>query len=272
MPPPKESVHASVGTSAFASGGGPPPDGVHIAGGDTATPLNLAKRVALIEALAGLRGRRLLDAGCGAGEYVEAFAARGADAWGIEFSAEKVRAYHARHPVSQRVTQGQLTAVPLPDGSFDLVLLNEVLEHTPDEIGTLTEMHRLLQPAGVLVVFSPNRLFPFETHGVSLRRGGRALSPWVPGVPYVPRVLSRRWFAAWARNYWPWELSRLLAATGFRITRRAWAWQTFENISGRQPRWMVRAAPLLRQVAAVMEACPGVRCFGTSQVLLAAKA
>jgi len=272
MSPPPESASAAVGTPAHRGLGDHRPDGVRISGGDTATPLNLAKRVALIETLAGLRGRRVLDAGCGAGEYVEAFVARGADAVGIEFSAEKVRAYRARHPDSPRVTRGELTAVPLPDGRFDLVLLNEVLEHTPDETGTLAEMRRLLKPDGVLVVFSPNRLFPFETHGVSLRGSGRALSPWVPGLPYLPRALGRRWFTAWARNYGPRELPRLLAAAGFRVTRRAWVWQTFENISGRQPRWIARAAPLLRRVAGVLEACPGLRCFGASQVLVAAKA
>jgi len=61
------------------------------AGGDTATPLNLRKRLALIERFAAPLGkRRVLDCGCGAGEYVRALRACGADAFGIEFDEGKL--------------------------------------------------------------------------------------------------------------------------------------------------------------------------------------
>lgn len=267
MPPGSPSSFASATTRDTPTGGG---DGVQIGGGDTATPLNLIKRTRLLESTIGLRGR-VLDAGCGAGEYVEAFAAAGASAVGVEYDATKVRSYRERHPGSERVTQGELTAIAAPDESFDLVVLNEVLEHTPDEAATLAELHRVLKPGGRLVVFAPNRLFPFETHGVIRRRDGRPLSPWIPGIPYLPVRIGRRWFVYWARNYWPAELARLIGSAGFRITERRWLGQTFENISGRQPGWVARAAPVLRRVAAALEACPGLRRLGASQVVFALK-
>jgi predicted RNA methylase len=64
---------------------------IQAAGGDTATPLNLQKRLDWIGAVAGpLRGKSVIDCGCGAGEYVRALTNLGADAWGIEYSAEKI--------------------------------------------------------------------------------------------------------------------------------------------------------------------------------------
>jgi SAM-dependent methyltransferase len=102
-----------------------------IGGGDTATPLNLCKRVALLERTAGLRDRRVLDAGCGAGEYVEEFVRRGADASGVEFNADKVAHYRQRHPDSPRVTQGDIARIAASDASFDLILLNGVRTSAP---------------------------------------------------------------------------------------------------------------------------------------------
>ena len=246
-------------------------DGVEIGGGDTATPCNLAKRVALIESVAGLRRRRVLDAGCGAGEYVEAFVGRGADAVGVEFDAQKVTSYRQHHPESNRVAQGDLVALPFPVANFDVVVLNEVLEHAPDQMRVLCEIHRVLCGNGVLVLFSPNRLYPFETHGVRWRRTGRTLSPWLPLVPYVPLALGRRLFVYPARNYWPSELGRIVTAAGFEIVGRRWLWQTFENISGQQPHWATLLRPALRLFAGWLENCPGLRCFGVSQMVFAEK-
>jgi len=244
-------------------------DDVRIGGGDTATPCNLARRVALLDSAVGLRDQRLLDAGCGAGEYVEAFAQRGADAFGVEFNTGKVRQYLVRHPGSRRVIQGDLVAVPFANDSFDIIVLNEVLEHTPDQMGALREMRRLLRKGGCLAVFCPNRLYPFETHGVLLRRSGRALSPWVPLVPYIPLPLGRRWFTYPARNYWPRELAHVIAAGGFQIRVHRWLWQTFENISGRQPPWVARASPGLRKLSRLLEECPVICRLGVTQVVLA---
>jgi SAM-dependent methyltransferase len=246
-------------------------DVIHIGGGDTAKPLNLLKRISLIELEIGLERRRVLDAGCGAGEYVEAFVAHNADAVGVEYSVDKVAEYRRHHPDSGRVSQGNLDAVPFANDSFDLVVLNEVLEHTPDQVCTLAEMRRVLRPDGVLAVFAPNRLYPFETHGTIWRRTGAAVSPWLPGVPYLPRSFGRRWLIYPARNYWPGELARLITNAGFQITGRHWLWQTFENISGHQPRRIALLRPLLRSLANALERCPFLCRLGASQVVISKK-
>jgi predicted RNA methylase len=55
-------------------------DEIKVGGSDTATPLNIAKRIRFVERAVALRGLKVLDAGCGAGEYVVALRAAGANA------------------------------------------------------------------------------------------------------------------------------------------------------------------------------------------------
>ena len=242
-------------------------------GGDTATPKNLGNRLALIEALLPpLAGLRVLDAGCGGGEYVRALAGRGADPTGIECVEDKLAAAWRLPPeIARRIRRGDLEHTGLAAGCMDAVLLNEVLEHVPDDRAALAEAYRVLRPGAHLLVLSPNRLHPFETHGVFARRSGRRISHATPFVPWVPLSVGRRVFRYWARNYWPGELRRLVRAAGFRIERTGYLWPTFENISGRQPRWMRPVLPLLRGVSAIAERAPLLRAFGASQWTLARK-
>jgi SAM-dependent methyltransferase len=242
-------------------------------GGDTATPLNLRRRLDLVEALLPpLAGLRVLDVGCGGGEYVRALLARGADAHGLEPGGEKL-ASARRLPAgaARRIAAGDVGCAPFASHSFDALLANEMLEHVPDDASALREMWRLLRPGGRLVLLSPNRLHPFETHGVFARRSGRRLSHALPGVPWIPLPLGRRFLRYWARNYWPWQLRRLVGEAGFRTLRTGYLWQTFENISGRQPGWVAALRPLLQGAAAIAERAPGLRALGASQWLLAIK-
>ena len=245
---------------------------ITIAGGDTAAPLNLEKRLQVLLPFVGPGATRFLDCGCGAGDYVLALASRyGVDAFGLEYSAEKVRQAHQNGTLKDRVQEGNLEAIPFPDDAFDLALLNEVLEHVPDEPKVLAEIRRVLRPGGRLVVFSPNRWFPFETHGVVSKSSGRMLPPSVPLIPYIPLFVGRRFFRYWARNYWHRELRQLLVRAGFRIESTGYVWQTFENISGSQPGWMGTAKPLLRRLALALERTPVLKRFGVSQVLVVRK-
>jgi ubiquinone/menaquinone biosynthesis C-methylase UbiE len=242
------------------------------AGGDTATPLNLQKRLRFIMRHGAATGTRLLDCGCGAGEYVVALRRLGLEAYGVEFLQQKVINARAAGVPSDWILQGDLEQLPYPDQSYDAALLNEVLEHVPDERKALREIWRVLRPGGTLIVLSPNRLFPFETHGVSLRRSRRSLPPSTHFIPYVPLPLGRKLFHYWARNYWPGELASLVISAGFRIVHRDFMWQTFENISGQQPGIIAVARPLWRALASAAERLPVVRRLGISQALVATKA
>ncbi len=244
---------------------------IHPAGGDTAMPLNLQKRLALTLRHCGSSDRRLIDCGCGAGEYVISLQRLGVQAWGIEYDRDKVAEFRKRYATSQRLCVGDVSNAGLMGSSFDVALLNEVLEHVPDDRGALSEVHRILRDDGVLIVFSPNRRYPFETHGVSLARSGRRLPPYVPFVPYVPLWAGRLVFSYWARNYWPGELRRLVKEAGFTIVATDYVWQTFEAISRHQPALITAMAPLLRRTANLLERVPVIRSFGASQVIVARK-
>jgi ubiquinone/menaquinone biosynthesis C-methylase UbiE len=239
------------------------------AGGDTATPLNLAKRIAVIERYVAVRGRRVLDCGCGAGEYVLALCQRGADAWGIELSRDKLTTAPA--PVAGRVSVGDLQDIAFRNATVDIALMNEVLEHVPDDSRALREVNRVLKPGGVLLIFSPNRRHPFETHGASVKGSSRRIPHYVPLIPYLPLSLSTTVMDFWARNYWPGELRQLVRSAGFRIAHTDYVWQTFEGISNHQPAFIARTRGLLRKVSHSLERVPVVRTLGASQVIVAHK-
>jgi ubiquinone/menaquinone biosynthesis C-methylase UbiE len=234
-------------------------------------PLNLEKRLAVIQRFSEPHGKRLIDCGCGAGEYVLSLERLGVDALGIEYDAEKVRQFRKRHPTSHRVCVGDLSNAGLMNSSFDVAVLNEVLEHIPDDGAALSEVHRILKDNGTLIVFSPNRRYPFETHGVHLANGSRRLPHYFPFVPYLPLGLGRKLFTYWARNYWPSELRGLVKRAGFTIVATDYVWQTFEAISRNQPALITALAPVLRKTSNLLERVPLIRSFGASQVIVARK-
>ena len=245
---------------------------IQVAGGDTSRPINLSKRVKVIAESIPLTGARILDAGCGAGEYVESLCDLGAIACGIEYLPDKVAQWDTRHPGDTRVQQGDIEALPFDDECFDAAVMNEVLEHVPDEERALREIRRVLRPGGALLIFSPNRFYPFETHGVHSIRHGHSIPPLRTFLlPWVPVSIATRIVKPWARNYWPSDLRRISQSAGFRLQSHSFAWQTFENISGRRPKILKLLAPLLRAVAGAAERLPIIRSFGVSQVLVLRK-
>jgi SAM-dependent methyltransferase len=112
------------------------------------------------------RGKRVLDAGCGAG-YGSAELARAAlSVVGLDVSPEAVEfaAGHYRFP-NLRFEQASCTALPHPAGCFDLVVAFEVIEHLEQWRELLLEARRVLTPGGQLIVSTPNKLYYTESRG-----------------------------------------------------------------------------------------------------------
>jgi ubiquinone/menaquinone biosynthesis C-methylase UbiE len=245
---------------------------ISIGGGDTSQRINLSARLALIERHVPLLGRKVIDCGCGSGGYVLEFLKWGADAFGVEYSEEKVCRFKQLGRDPDRVKAGRLEQIDFPDATFDLALLNEVLEHVPNEQKALNEINRILKPRGMLAIFSPNRFYPFETHGVRWKRSRRGIPPHrTLLVPYIPLRIGNHFWEYWARNYFPSELRRMVREAGFEVVHCTYLWQTFENISGSQPAFIRALRPLLRQISFALEHTPLLRVFGASQVIFSRK-
>jgi SAM-dependent methyltransferase len=112
------------------------------------------------------RGKRVLDAGCGAG-YGSAELARAAErVVGVDRAPEAIefaRAHYAAANVS--FEEASCEALPHADGSFELVVAFEVIEHLENWRGFLREVRRVLAPNGQLVVSTPNKLYYTESRG-----------------------------------------------------------------------------------------------------------
>ncbi len=113
-------------------------------------------------------GKRVVDAGCGAG-YGTAELARHAETV-IGFDAAPEAVEHARaHYAAPNISFlcASCAAVPLASGSADLVVTYEVIEHIEPWRDFLAETRRILAPAGILIISTPNREYYMATRGDS---------------------------------------------------------------------------------------------------------
>jgi SAM-dependent methyltransferase len=237
----------------------------------TAKPLTLDRRLAIISRHLVPGGGRFLDCGCGIGQYVRPLCERlGLDAFGVEYEQQAVDTAHSDDFLKNRVSQGDLQNLNFSNDEWDYALLNEVLGHVGDDEKVLCEVRRVLKPGGLLFVYSPNRWFPFETHGVTLKMNGRRVY-WLPFVPYLPVKLGEHFYSSYARNYWQGQLRKMSERAGFTIIERSYIWPTFEGISGKLPGIFKPFRPLLRFMGGTLESTPFLKRFGVSQVLVCRK-
>ncbi len=112
-------------------------------------------------------GAIVLDAGCGTG-YGAAEFSRASSVVGMDGSAEAVgyaRCNFARAGV--HFLRAVCESLPFADGSFDLVAAFEVIEHLERWQDFLAEARRVLRPAGLLLVSTPNKAYYAEARGES---------------------------------------------------------------------------------------------------------
>jgi SAM-dependent methyltransferase len=153
-------------------------------------------------------GARILDFGCGAGRVIQAGLAAGLDMAGVDvfYKGSKTRAEGERSGLLgtaiREIGDGR---IDFADASFDLVVNNQVMEHVQDLDAVLREIHRVLQPGGVVLSIFPSRDVFREGH---------------IGIPFS------HWFRqdSAARFYYTWALRRLGLGTwkGEAPTCRQW--------------------------------------------------
>jgi SAM-dependent methyltransferase len=160
-------------------------------------------RLESFEALLPATRRRLLDVGAGPGFFLKTAAARGWKVLGIEPSRQA--AAHSRG-LGVETVEGFFNAETAPLlGRFDVVHLNNVLEHVPHPVEIVRLARDLLTPGGLICLNVPNDFTPFQQ---SARRT-LTLSEWWVAPPHH-------------LNYFDFDsLSRLVTRLGFQVRERS---------------------------------------------------
>ena len=151
----------------------------------------------------------VLDIGSGAGTFVLACRRRGLVAFGIEpdrigQGAALTSIQIARRRLADSVFAAALgEQLPFRDASFDLITMDQVMEHVSDQAAVLRQAARVLKPGGTIYLSSPNYLRFYEPHYKIF---------W---FPLLPKILGRLYLAARGRN--PVMLNQITYTTNKRL-------------------------------------------------------
>lgn len=184
------------------------------------------------------RGDRLngliLENGCGVGMYALRLAAYADKVVGLEYDYQRAsEAYkNCRDLKNISVMSAAGEDLPFPDGKFDMILSHEVLEHVQNDRQAVIEMVRTLRSGGVVVIFAPNRGYPFETHGFFWR--SRYHFGNIPLINYLPRYLRNR-LAPHVRVYTTADLRKLFEGLPVRIKTHTVIFGAYDNIIEKTP-------------------------------------
>ncbi len=217
--------------------------------------LNLIRQTVPIK-----QGNVVLDAGCGLGLYMDRFRALGAQVHGVDIDRERVARAQS---LGLNVAVGSAERLPFADACVDVVWSHEVLEHLHDDAAAVREAHRVLRPGGYMVIYAPNRGYPFETHGIYWP--GRYRFGNIPLVNYLPARWRDR-LCPHVRAYRRQELARLFAGLDVEVIVQRIVFAGYDNIVARWP----GLGRLLRQLSYALEGT-FLQYLGLSHLLIVRK-
>jgi SAM-dependent methyltransferase len=128
-----------------------------------------------IAQLGDVAGLRVLEIGCGVGEFSRLLAERGARVIGADISpvaVEHTRLQLERYEGTDAIV-ADICAIPFRDESFDLVVSLETIEHSPDPRNALAELVRVARRGGRLIISNPNYLDFIGLYRLAKRISGR---------------------------------------------------------------------------------------------------
>ncbi len=206
--------------------------------------------------------RRALVNGCGVGLYLRALQNSVPEVHGMDIEGEHLLAAASNVPDAPlNLSQGE--QLPYPDGSFDLILSHEVLEHVEDDRRAASEIARVLRVGGRAAIFVPNRLYPFETHGHYWQGDYRFGN--TPLINYLPTSM-RNQLAPHVRAYSHRSLLDLFVGLPILVRRHTQIFPGYDGIIARQP----AIGRVLRAFTYALEQTP-LTSFGISHFLVLEK-
>ncbi len=205
--------------------------------------------------------RRILVDGCGIGAYVTHLAELGYNTIGLDIDLDRIMEGSRAGVEQLHVAAGE--RLPYPDAMFDAVLSHEVIEHVADDRMAAHEMMRVLRPGGRAILFCPNRLYPFETHGHYWR--GQYHFGNTPLINYLPDPIRNR-LAPHVRAYTRGGIRKLFRDQPARVIAHTQIYPGYDNIARRRP----TLGKILRTITYTFERTP-LKFFGLSHFLVIEK-
>jgi SAM-dependent methyltransferase len=179
-----------------------------------------------------LKGKLVLDAGCGMGRFAEIVQRYGGQYVGLDYSFAVDAAYtNVGHLPGVHFVQANIFHPPFADATFDLIISLGVLHHTPDPHMAFASLPRVLKPGGALSVTvydAGNKVYVMNS------RFWRRFSTRLPR-----RVLHMLSYAA-APLYYLWTLpvlGWLFRSAAFISLERDWRWRVLDTFDWYSPRY-----------------------------------
>ena len=196
-----------------------------------------------------LCGRKILDAGCGGGAFVEFLEARDFEVTGVDYHEMFLEVARARPGATGTYVQGDIGALPFPDTSFYCTYCFDVLEHVDDQLA-LKELQRVTAsriiiavPASDLNNFGRSltfyhyqdlthlRTYTRESLEILIKSLGLQHYKIVPELPVSVHALAieqlcipstSNMFKAGARRAYHWLLRQMLRGASYRFFYSGW--------------------------------------------------
>jgi SAM-dependent methyltransferase len=153
----------------------------------------------------------LVDVGCRHCDYIEALEPVFEGRLGVDLQRIFIEARKSMFDVVNAAGEN----LPIKTDSCGIVLLLETVEHVSNPARVLDEIRAVLDQSGYLFLTAPNRFYPFEIHGMRIRKRTISLRYGVPFLSWAPNLLRRH--LQRARIYTQKELVSLCEEQGFKV-------------------------------------------------------
>lgn len=181
----------------------------------------------VLEYLAPVENKRVLEIACGRGGFVEKLASKGAIVFGSDFSASALRIAQRKASAPEKngfriaLTQADAHHLPYATASFDIVISCETIEHLLDPRAALAEMARVCKTSGLLYLTTPNY--------------ANLMGLYVLYAGLRHRKAQRDTDQPLDRRYLFFQVRRFLRQAGWRIVRSDGTVHQFPVVPGRSP-------------------------------------